>query len=211
MDRYQNTFDTWNKLASMYQDKFMDMDLYNDTYDVFCDLVQKRGASVFEIGCGPGNITRYLLARRPDFRIEATDVAPGMVELAQKNNPTAHCSIMDCREIDQLTTFFDAIMCGFCLPYLSREDCTKLIKDCSALLHSDGVLYLSAIEDDYQKSAYETSSNGEHTMFVYYHQADYLLQALEENNFDTPQVIRKHYPKGEGASATHIIFIAVKK
>mgnify|MGYP003149785561 CR=1 FL=1 len=34
MDRYKETFETWNKIASIYQDKFMNMDLYNETYDV---------------------------------------------------------------------------------------------------------------------------------------------------------------------------------
>lgn len=40
----------------------MDLDLYNDTYDAFCQAVYKPGARIFEIGCGPGNITRYVLA-----------------------------------------------------------------------------------------------------------------------------------------------------
>lgn len=34
MDKYKETFETWNNVASMYHDKFMDLDLYNDTYDV---------------------------------------------------------------------------------------------------------------------------------------------------------------------------------
>lgn len=32
MDRYTETFETWNKVASLYQDRFMDLDLCNDTY-----------------------------------------------------------------------------------------------------------------------------------------------------------------------------------
>jgi hypothetical protein len=31
MDRYKETFETWNKVASLYQDKFMELDLYNDS------------------------------------------------------------------------------------------------------------------------------------------------------------------------------------
>lgn len=53
MDRYKETFETWNKLASLYQDKFMDLDLYNHTYDFICDSMTKRGAKLLEIGCGP--------------------------------------------------------------------------------------------------------------------------------------------------------------
>lgn len=208
-DRNQITIQTWDKLATVYQEKFMDLDLYNDTYDTFCQLIQKPSAHILEIGCGPGNITKYLLAHRPDFHIEATDAAPNMVKAAQENNPTAHCFTLDCRNIHTLTTRYDGVMCGFCMPYLSKDDCRKLIKDCAQVLNSGGLLYFSAIEDDYNKSGYETSSNGEHTMFVYYHEEAYLKDYLLENNFEWVSIVRKDYP--QSAHPTHIIFIARKK
>ena len=36
MDNYNHSFHTWDKLAEEYENKFMDLDLYNDTYDLFC-------------------------------------------------------------------------------------------------------------------------------------------------------------------------------
>jgi cyclopropane fatty-acyl-phospholipid synthase-like methyltransferase len=211
MDRYQKTFETWDKLASSYQDRFMDLDLYNDTYDHFCTLVEKQGASVFEIGCGPGNITRYLLHKRPDFKIKATDIAPSMLELAKKNNPGVEVALMDCRDIDKVKETYDGIVCGFCMPYLSKEDSLKFIKDCSSLLLTDGVLYFSAIEGDYTASSYETSGDGQHKVFVYYHEAEYLKQALEENDFTLVDLVRKPYTKADGTATVHMIFIARKK
>ena len=86
MDTYKETFVTWNKVAKLYQDKFMDLDLYNDTYDTFCDQVNIRNATILDIGCGPGKITKYLLNKRPDFRIEGIDISPNMIELAKKND-----------------------------------------------------------------------------------------------------------------------------
>ncbi|WP_242927799.1 class I SAM-dependent methyltransferase [Pontibacter vulgaris] len=211
MDRNKITTETWDKLASAYQDRFMDLDLYNDTYDTFCQLIEKPYAKIFEIGCGPGNITRYLLSKRPDFKIEGIDVAPNMVQLAQANNPTASFKVMDCREIDTLTDKFDAIICGFCMPYLSKAECVKLISDCSNLLDSNGILYFSAIEGNYSKSGYETSSNGQYSMYVYYHEAEYLQKGLQENNFELIGLSRKQYPKPDNSSSTHMIFIARKK
>ncbi len=64
MDKYQETFQTLNKVAKIYQDKFMNLGLYNDSYDNFLDLITKANASVLEIGCGPGNITKYLLTKK---------------------------------------------------------------------------------------------------------------------------------------------------
>jgi trans-aconitate methyltransferase len=210
MDTDKHTFQTWDQLASQYQDKFMDLDLYNDSYDLFCEEVVKPHAKILEIGCGPGNITRYLLFKRPDFKIEAIDTSPNMIKLAKANNPAAAFKIMDCREIDTLTLIADAIICGFCMPYLSKTDCIKFIKDASALLSCNGILYFSIIEDAYTKSHYETSSDGKHTIFVYYHEETYLLEALQQNGFQLIHLMRKHYPEKKG-TATHLIFIAKKE
>jgi trans-aconitate methyltransferase len=84
MDKYQETFETWNKLASLYEERFMELDLYNVSYDFICDSIEKVNAKVLEIGCGPGNITRYLLAKRPDFDIFGIDIAPNMIKKKKK-------------------------------------------------------------------------------------------------------------------------------
>jgi cyclopropane fatty-acyl-phospholipid synthase-like methyltransferase len=190
MDPLQSTIQTWDTLASVYQDKFMDLDLYNDTYDAFCRLVAKPGARIFEIACGPGNITRYLLSQRPDYDILATDAAPNMVELAQKNCPEARFEVMDCRDIGKLPGPFDGVVCGFCLPYLSKEDVNKLIKDIAGLLATGGVFYLSAIEGDYAKSRMETGSTGQSMQMYYYSEAE-LLASLHSHGFETLEVWRK--------------------
>jgi 2-polyprenyl-3-methyl-5-hydroxy-6-metoxy-1,4-benzoquinol methylase len=211
MDPYKITFQSWDQVASLYQDYFMDLDLYNDTYDIFIGMLEKPGASIFEIGCGPGNITRYLLSQRPDFRIEAIDVAPNMVRLAEINNPAASFRVMDCREIDRITARYDAVLCGFVLPYLDREACAKLIRDSAALLNSGGLLYASVIEGDYGQSGFETSSRGTDEMFVYYYREADLLEALEDGGFEPVVLERKHYTRKDGTDNTHLILIARKK
>lgn len=210
MDLYQKTFHTWDKLASAYQERFMEMDLYNDTYNSFCKLVVKQDAKILEIGCGPGNITRHLLSNRPDFKLLGLDIAPSMIKLAQMNNPGARFEVMDARDIDKLQGRFDGIICGFCLPYLSKEDVAKLIKDCSALLNKEGTLYFSAIEGDYDKSGVEPSSDGQHSMFVYYHEAYYLENYLKQHGFELTNFVRKEFPKQDGIIQIHMILIARK-
>lgn len=209
-DPYKITSDSWNAVASLYKDKFMDLDLYNATYDAFCKLVYKPGASVFEIGCGPGNITRYLLSKRPDFNIEAIDVAPNMVELAKSINPGAVFKVMECRGLDGISGPFDGIVCGFCIPYLSGADCAKLLKDCARLLAPGGVLYLSAIEGDEAQSGYEYSSNGQHKTYVYYHSTHHLQNRLMESGFRAVEPVRIDYSKAGGTQQVHLVFIASK-
>ncbi|AYA37148.1 class I SAM-dependent methyltransferase [Hymenobacter oligotrophus] len=210
MDQYALTFDAFDKMAQAYQDRYMELDLYNDSYDAFCALLPQPHARILELGCGPGNITRYLLAQRPDYRITATDVAPAMVQLARQNNPAASCQVLDCRALDQLTEQYEGIVCGFCLPYLSQADCAKLLRDCAARLTDVGVLYLSAIEGDYAQSGFESSSNGQHKAYVYYHQAAYLQEQLASNGFAVVKLMRKHFGKPDGTPSVHLIMVARK-
>ena len=210
MDHYQLTFQTWNKVASLYQEKFMDLDLYNDTYDRFCGLVEKQNATILEVGCGPGNITRYLLQIRPDFRIEGIDVAPNMIELAKVNNPGVHFRVMDARDIGSLPSKYDAIIAGFCMPYLSKDDSAKFIRDCAGLLEQGGIFYLSTIKGDYANSGLIAASTGDQT-YVYYYSEDDLRQELAKNNFEVIAVINKQFPKADGSFSDDMIFLAKKK
>ena len=210
MDRYKETFETWNKVASLYQDKFMDLDLYNHTYDFFCNLITKDKAKLLEIGCGPGNITKYLLSRRPDFNIFGIDIARNMIELAKKNNPTASFAIMDCRQISNLETKYDGIVCGFCLPYLSQTDSEIFISDCYNLLNENGQLYLSFVEGDPNKSDFQVGSNGDRTYFYFYN-LDELTEQLKKNNFEQIKVFKVDYKKVENERDIHTILTAKKK
>jgi len=209
MDKYRTTFETWNKIAQLYQDKFMDLDLYDDTYDFFCTLVGESASSLLEIGCGPGNVTKYLRAKLPKIKIHGIDVAPKMIELAKGNNPSASFEVMDAREIHLLEAKYDAIFCGFCLPYLSKEDIAKLISDASELLSVEGYMYLSCIEGAYEASAFQTGSSGDQA-FVYYHDEEQLQVVLEMNCFEVTKVYRKIYERGEDEEV-HLILLAQKK
>lgn len=209
--RSKISVDTYNKSAKGYQDRFMEMDLYHDAYDMFCKLIKTQGPEVLEIATGPGNITSYILTKRPDFKITGIDLAPNMIELAKKNVRNAEFLVMDCRDISQLEGSYDAIMCGFCMPYLSKEECAKLIEDASALLKTDGVIYFSTMEDAYEKSGYETTSfGGENEVFIYYHQEQFLKEQLLQNGFQIIDFQRKLCPEPDGSFLTDMIFIAKK-
>jgi 2-polyprenyl-3-methyl-5-hydroxy-6-metoxy-1,4-benzoquinol methylase len=203
---HKKTSETWNKVASLYEARFMDLDLYNGTYDMFCEQLEKKNARILEIGCGPGNITRYILAKRPDFKIQGIDIAPNMIALAKKNNPLANFEVMDCRQISQLKTKFDGIICGFCLPYLSQQDSSQLIKDCASLLAPHGIFYLSFVEGDYENSGDQTGSSGDHIYF-YYHSLYRLKKDLAENEFKVVHLTDIKYQKSDGAEEVHRIVI----
>jgi 2-polyprenyl-3-methyl-5-hydroxy-6-metoxy-1,4-benzoquinol methylase len=210
MDKTKMAVAVFNKLAARYQEKFMDVSLYSDTLDLFCDAVNTQGATILELACGPGNITKHLLNKRPDFKILGTDLAPNMIELAKINNPMASFQIMDCRDIGILSKKYDALMCGFCLPYLSKEESIKLISDASDILNPNGIIYVSTMEDDYTKSDFKKGSSGDE-IYMHYHQADYLSSALENSGFNILTLKRQDFPSPEGEKTTDLILIAQKR
>lgn len=210
MDPYKETFETWNKVASLYQEKFMELKLYNDTYDLICNVVIKNKATILEIGCGSGNITRYLLSKRPDFNIFGIDISPNMIELAKINNPKANFAVMDSRNISEIETKYDAIVCGFCLPYLSETDSQKLIFEANYLLNNSGFLYLSFVEGDPNKSGFQAGSTGNRSYF-YYHNLDQLKAQLLQNSFEDLKIFKVEYKKSEKEQDIHTIITAKKK
>jgi 2-polyprenyl-3-methyl-5-hydroxy-6-metoxy-1,4-benzoquinol methylase len=209
MDKTKIAVDVFNKLADLYQTKFMDVSLYHDTFDIFCNNITKQNADILELACGPGNITHYLLSKRSDFKLLGTDLAPNMIELAKINNPSAQFQLLDSRDIRKLNKTYDAIMCGFILPYLSKEDAIQLIKDAAFILNSGGVIYISTMEDDYSKSGFKKGSTGDE-IYMHYHQADYLTEALMEAGFTVIDVQRKTYPAADDSTVVDLILIAKK-
>lgn len=207
MNKNKITVDTFDRLAERYQQKYMDFDFYFDTYDTLCELVDDDHAAVLDIACGPGNITRYLLNKRPGFRIEGIDLAPRTVELARANNPTASFEVMDSRDIASIKKKYDAVISGFCTPYLDADEVAKLIADVRTLLKKGGVLYLSTMEDNYEKSAVQTSDNGDR-VFIYYHQLDFLEHHLVASGFGIIDIKRKAFPAEKGPPVTDLFVFA---
>ncbi|CAN5850482.1 class I SAM-dependent methyltransferase [soil metagenome] len=210
MDKTDIAVAVFNKLAKEYQDKFMDVNLYGDTFDFFCNELSNENARVLDIACGPGNITKYLLNKRADLQIMGIDLAPNMIELAGINNPTATFQVMDCRNIGTMTEEFEGIMCGFCLPYLPKDETEKLIMNAASLLHDGGLIYLSTMEDDYSNSTFKKGSKGDEIFMHFYLAAD-LEQMLSKNNFKIIKLDRKDYPSPDGTKTIDLVIIAQKQ
>lgn len=187
----------------------MGLDIYNDSYDHFCHAISLENAKILEIGFGPGNITKYLISKRPDFEISGIDIAPNMVELARKNNPAASFSIMDCRNIDQIKTKYEGIICGFCLPYLSHAEGQKLIADCNNLLKANGMVHISFVEGDPDKSGFQVGSTGDRTYFYYYNLED-LKSILIDSKFVEIKIFKVEFKKTENQADIHTIVTARK-
>jgi len=209
MDDYEITFHTWNQLADWYQNNIMTLDIYDQSYHSFCERFSNKDAAILEIGCGPGNVSKQLLQINPKFNILATDISENMLTYAKKNNPNCAFQLLDIRAIGQLKKQFDGIVAGFCLPYLSKQDTIQLLKNARHLLHKNGILYVSCIEGDYEKSGMVNNSKGLQSLMFYY-ESDFLISQLNAQGFGEISIERILYPNVKEPTATHLVLIAKK-
>lgn len=210
MNKTRLAVHVFNKYARVYQDKYMDVSLYHATLDLFAGAVAKEDAELLELACGPGNVTRYLLDKRPHWKILGTDLAENMLELARINNPEAEFRNMDCRDITTLGRSFDGVVCGFCLPYLSKEEAIRLIGDAAAVLRPGGALYLSTMEDAYDHSKWQQTADGDR-VFMHYHEEAYLSAAIGDSGLQIADLQRIRYPGSDGSITTDLVITATKK
>jgi cyclopropane fatty-acyl-phospholipid synthase-like methyltransferase len=200
----------FNRHASQYQNTFLDFDLYHDTYDSFLNLLPLN-ATVLELGCGPGNVVRYFLLKRPDLQITGIDLAPEMIRQAETANPGATFRVLDIRDAGAMQETFDAVAGTFCLPYLSVDDVDYFFSNVETLTNDQGVIYLSCMEGPPMRSGFEkTSFTGGDELYITYFERSAIESQLVKNGFRIESFFTKAYPEADGSVTTDLIYIARK-
>jgi cyclopropane fatty-acyl-phospholipid synthase-like methyltransferase len=211
VDNQLETINIYNNYVDEYVKKFMHFDLYNDTFDFLLELLPKE-CNVLELGCGPGNVINYFTTKRADLTILGVDLAPEMLNQAKKINPESDFQLLDIRNADQIKQQYSSVVGAFCLPYLSFEDLDKFFLDLKNLTKEDGLIYLSCMEGERDKSGFEkTSFTGDSEIYIYYHQRNNIEKKLFENGFSIEKFYTKDYLETDGSVTTDLIYIGRKK
>lgn len=207
-DHFERVQRVFHSAADDYVEAFMDVARYHSALNTFLASLP-QGAQVLEVGCGPGNITRYLLDQRPDLHILGTDLAHAMVERARQHCPEARFMQQDVRQVDHTLGLFNGVVCGFLLPYLSVADTQQLFRTVNHLLAPQGSFYLSTMEDDPERSGMKAASSGKYEAIhqQFYREAQ-LRALLEEAGLRTVHVQRTSYPDRSGGTVTDLMLIA---
>lgn len=184
MDKNKLAVNMFNKGAGLYETKYMDVSSYAPTLDLLCEKIGNESASILEVACGPGNITKYLLDKCDKYEILGTDLAPAMIDLARKNCPSATFQILDCRDISRIERVFNAVVSGFCFPYLDQSEVRSLILDAKESLSSEGLLYISTMHGEYKESGVKKSSTSGDEVYFYYHSQSFLEETLIQSGFE---------------------------
>jgi ubiquinone/menaquinone biosynthesis C-methylase UbiE len=208
LETFEISVKRFDEFADEYANRFNDISAYTSSIDFFCDAINKTNPHILELGCGPGNVTRYLKNKFQKSKIIAIDLSPKMIEIARKEVTDVDFKLMDVREILLLERKFDSIMCSFCLPFLSKNDASKLIADCASMLTSGGVIYISTMEGDESEAGFEpTSFSGDSKIYFNYHNQKIVEQDLLNNGFQIIQSRRQDYFEPNGNILTDLIII----
>ena len=207
MDHCGISAGAFDKLADRYREKYMDLAMYDEFYREFCDLLPQGRACVLDAACGPGNVSRYVMAQRPEMDLMGIDLAPRMVELARAAVPSAQFVVHDLRQLAELKRRFNGIICAFGLPYLSGEEALAFIKSAGEFLEPNGAFYLSTMLGRSEDSGLERCSSGDQ-VYVTYYTEEQLVGWLQDAGFT---VVRKEglaSPSAAPKSTTDLIVIA---
>jgi len=187
----------------------MDLARYHESYRKFCELLMPGRARVLDAACGPGNVSRCLLAQRPDLDLLGIDLAPRMAELAREAVPSSQFAVHDCRRLADLQRRFNGIICAFGLPYLSPEEVSGFIEAAAQILDPGGVLYLSTMLGNSEDSGLEHCSTGD-PVYVYYHSEERLTRLLERFGFTLVERSLLESPSAASKRTTDLILISRK-
>lgn len=198
----------WSKIASLYEARFMNLRIYDESYKCFCRQFPVKNPRILELGCGPGNITAFLFQQLPEASILCTDYAANMLAIAEKNNPKAEFMLLDARQIRAIHTVFEGIAIGFCIPYLSPSECRQLFHGCACLMEENGLLYLSFVPGESSASSFQINGNGD-SLYFHYHPEEDVKAWLAAAGFLLSGTFEIQYEK-PGSVALHLAFVAVK-
>jgi ubiquinone/menaquinone biosynthesis C-methylase UbiE len=106
--------------------------------DLFAEMTLAVGAEVADVGCGTGRLLPYLASRGLSPR--GVDLSPGMVEVAQRENPGFAYEVADLRELPFADESLAGAVCWFSLIYLAPDARVRAFAELARVVKPGGYL-----------------------------------------------------------------------
>ena len=134
----------YDRVAEQYAAEFFE-ELKDKPFD--CQQLDTFAASVIgkgivcELGCGPGQVARYLKDRGVNMR--GIDLSPEMVRVARRLNPDIPFEQGDMMSLDQADDSLAAIVLFYAIIHIKREDVVRALQEMNRVLTPGGKLFLA--------------------------------------------------------------------
>jgi SAM-dependent methyltransferase len=116
------------------------MPLDCEVLECFARAVRDQGL-VCEIGCGPGQVARYLHER--GVAVVGLDLSPRMVELACQLNPGIEFQEGDMAKLEAQDASWAGIVAFYSIIHLPRSEVVAVLSEWRRVLHPSGLVLLS--------------------------------------------------------------------
>jgi len=135
---------SYDRVAERYAEEYFDelsrKPFDRELLDGFAENLRGQGLAC-EIGCGPGQIARYLKDRR--VNVCGVDLSAEMVNCASSLNPDISFTCGDMLGLDFADDFLAGIVCFYAIIHLRRADVTRALKEMHRVLQPGGRLLVS--------------------------------------------------------------------
>ena len=143
-DKVSQRKDDYDPVAEVYAAAFLneleDKPLDRELLNKFKDLVGEEGL-VCDLGCGPGQIARYLKAL--DINVIGVDKSKGMVEVAKRFNPDIDFYCDDMTNLQVGNSSWNGIVNFYAIIHISPDEIKKVFQEWNRVLNHDGYLLMS--------------------------------------------------------------------
>lgn len=176
-DKNMIAVDTYNKIAQEYDKEFGND--YSDTPYVDKFLNYLEGKKVLDIGCGVGNLTKYIMDK--GFNVEGIDLSKGMLNIAKQKYSDIKFYEMNMKEIT-LRKKYDGIMLAYSLFHLTKKEVIEVLPKYYDLLNSNGKILLILQYGQGERIVNEPLKEGL-KIFINYYSQDEIIEILKNNRF----------------------------
>ena len=142
----KNVQTSYDKVSAEYAKQFIDeldhKPLDRQLLKRFAQSVQYSTDPICDIGCGPGETTRYLRDHGVE-NIFGMDLSPGMVAQAQQFNPDIEFRQGDMASLDAADDSWAGIVAFYSIIHIPREDVVSVLREFKRVLKPGGVLFFT--------------------------------------------------------------------
>ena len=142
--RINATRASYDRVAQEYAARFFDELIHKPLdralLDCFAEQVRGRGP-VVDIGCGPGQVARYLHAR--GVPASGLDLSPEMVALAQRLTPEVSFRQGSMLALDAADGTWGGISAFYCIIHLPPDGVLQALREFNRVLCPGGLLLLA--------------------------------------------------------------------
>jgi SAM-dependent methyltransferase len=182
---------SYDRVAARYAEEFF-AELNRKPFD--CDVLSEFAESVrglgqvCEVGCGPGQIARYLQDR--GVSMCGIDLSQEMIKVASQLNPDISFARGDMLALELPRASLAGVVCFYAIIHLKREDATRALMEMHRVLKPGGKLLLSfhgGVGELHREEWYDMPVSIDVTLF----EPDEMVGYFEAAGFEVERMVER--------------------